>query len=126
LADQPVPPPEGHQEQGQFYPAPQPLTVDYARRRIRMHYVAESELDALASAGNSLNFVFFGASFGGFVSFFSVLESTNIPDIGPHATFVMLTILFLILSIFFGWKGLQDYRLASRKLKELKESGTGE
>lgn len=43
-----------------------PLTVQYARRTIRMHTVSETELDTVASLSNSIHLAFVGMSFGAF------------------------------------------------------------
>lgn len=85
-----------------------------------MYQVTEDELDNLAARGTSLHWVFFGACFGGLVSFFAVLLSTNLGGM-VFPTFVMLDVLFLILSAFFGVNGYRDWRDAKEKIKEIKK-----
>jgi uncharacterized membrane protein (DUF485 family) len=115
MADNPVPQPAP-----QFDASPQPLAVGYARRRIVMYHVAETELDALVSGGTSLNWLFFGICFGALASFSSVLLSTPIASAKTFATFVALTVVFLIGSVVFGINGWRDYRQVKQRLTSVK------
>jgi hypothetical protein len=64
------------------------ITISLQRRTLTMHSLTETELDALASSGPSVNLGFLGMSFGAFVSFGIVLLTVELRDSMMHATFL--------------------------------------
>ena len=106
-----------------FDPAPQPIAVNYARRRMVMRYVSEQELDAIASLSGSVNLTFFGVFAGVFASFLGVILSSDLSDPTKHATCVAVAMSAGALTIFFAICGVRDYLRSHRKLNELKRGG---
>jgi hypothetical protein len=102
--------------------SPTPLTLQYARRTLRMHSATEAELETIASLGNSVHLAFFGISFGAVIAFSIVLSTITISDPIPHATFMGMDWLSVILTFYFGVRAAVDYRSSRRKLKEIKSS----
>ena len=119
----PILPPQEHGNIN-FGQAPVPLTVNYAPRRVLMYYASESELNELAKSGNSLNWIFFGLCAGGLLSFASVLLSTDITNPKMYATFIAVTIVLSIGTLFFGVNGFRDYGEIQRTLARLKSTET--
>lgn len=99
---------------------PVPLTVEYAQRSIRMHWIAGTELDTVAGLSNSIHLTFFGLCAGAAIAFAVVLTTGNITDPMTHAGYVSALITSGVLAFYFGIRGVRDYRLAKRKLKEIK------
>jgi hypothetical protein len=100
--------------------APVPLTVDYAPRRLTVHHVSGTELDTIASLGNSLHLTFFGWCGGAAVAFAIVLTTVAITDPTTHAGYVAALIVSSVLAIYFGIRGVIDYMAAKKKLREIK------
>jgi hypothetical protein len=96
------------------------VTVEVVPRHLRMHNISESELDALTSDGSTLNLTFFGICFGAFVSFAVVLYTGGVTDPTKHATFSMLTFSCLLMSAFFGIRGVSEYLSWQKKRSEMK------
>ena len=111
----PVPPPQ------QFNSAPLPITCDYTQRQFVMFQITEDELEQLVSGSAPLNWGLFGVCAGGFLSFLSTLLSTTISGLA-FSTFVMLTVLFLILSYFFGIQGYKESQAAQKRVSEIKRT----
>lgn len=101
-------------------PAPAPLTVEYAPRRLTVRYVSDADLDTVASSGNSVHLTFFGLCVGAATTFWVVLKTTTITDLQAHAEFVMLCAGAVVGSIYFGIRGIFDYAKAKRTLREIK------
>lgn len=97
-----------------------PITVEYAPRTLRMHIVAESELDAIASLSNSIHIGFVGASIGSLIAFGIVLATVQLTDPLLHATFVGLTWISGVFTVYFGVRAYLDYRASKEKLNQLK------
>jgi hypothetical protein len=96
------------------------LSVQYARRTLRMHSLSEAELDAVASLSNSIHLAFLGMSLGSFVAFAIVLVTVEIHDSRLYASFVSLAWLSAVLSLYFGVRSIGEYFTARRKLREIK------
>jgi len=101
---------------------PQPLTVQYATRKVMVHTLTSAELDGVASLGNSLNLTFFGLCAGALIAFGIVLSTGSPANPITHATYVALTSVSAMGTLYFGIKAIIDYRESSRKLKALKNS----
>ena len=123
--DKPLPPADRSSDVMVLHSAPQPITVDYAPRRMRMLYVAEHELDTIWSLGASLNIAFFGICAGIFGSFSGILLSTSIADAGKHATCVALDWAFGVLALYFAVCVCRDYRSTSKRLRDIKRGPSG-
>jgi len=107
-------------EPSEILPAsPVPLTVEYARRTLRVHQVTETELLNIASFGNSIHQSFFGLSFGSLVTLASVLVTVKMNDPVTNATFVGLTWISAVFSLYFGARAALDYKASRAKLKEI-------
>lgn len=97
-----------------------PVTVEFAPRTLRMHLVAESELDTIASLSNSIHIGFAGASVGSLIAFGIVLATVQLTDPLLHASFVGLTWISGVFTIYFGVRAYLDYRASKEKLNQLK------
>ncbi len=106
----------------QFSTAPQALTVDYAPRRVVMYHVTGTEIDAIATGGNSvnLNLTFFGLSAGALISFGSVLLSTPISNPKTFATYVALSVASLVGALVFGINGRNAYKSQKQRIEDTK------
>ena len=102
-----------------------PLTVQYARRTLRMLTLTEIELDTVASIGNSVHLAFLGISAGAFIAFGITMLTLPIADPKLFATFAALTALAGILTAYFGVRALIDYRASRAKLSEIKRESSG-
>lgn len=98
----------------------QALTINYPRRTLTVHQVTTSELDTVASLGNSVNLALAGISAGTFTSFAITLATVPIGNPTMAAMFAGVTFASAVASLFFGARAVIDYRESSRKLKELK------
>jgi len=85
-----------------------------------MHWIAGTELDTVAGLSNSIHLTFFGLCAGAAIAFAVVLTTGNITDPMTHAGYVSALITSGVLAFYFGIRGVRDYRLAKRKLKEIK------
>lgn len=85
-----------------------------------MIHVSSSDLDAIASSGNSIHLTFFGLCAGAAISFWGILAAGSITDAKTHAECVMLCFASVVLAVYFGIRGGIDHSAAKRKLKELK------
>ena len=120
MADIPNPPLPEDGANIHFAPAPAPLTVNYAQRRVVMYYVSESELNDLAKSGTSINWLLFGLCAGGFLSFLSVLLSTDITSPKKFATFVALTFVLGIFTVLFYVNGRRENKQVRGTLARIK------
>ena len=87
-----------------------------------MYYASESELNDLAKSGNSLNWIFFGLCAGGLLSLMGVLLSTEITSPKMYATFIAVTIVLGLGTLFFGVNGYRDYREIQKTLTRIKSN----
>lgn len=85
-----------------------------------MHQVSDTELDAIVSGGNSIHMTFFGLCGGVVVTCVVVLTTVTMTDPVTHAGYVAALIVCGVLGLFFGIRGVSDYRTNKRKLKEIK------
>ena len=97
----------------------QSCTVEIVPRHLKMHSVSETELDAIASGGGSINLTFFGICIGAAISFGIVLRTTNLEAFNK-ALFWMLFGAALLMGTYFGVFGIRDYRASKQKLKDIK------
>jgi hypothetical protein len=96
------------------------LTLHYARRTLKMHYVTEPELESLASGATEVNLTFLGMSLGMFVAFALVLVTGTIPDVRYFTSIVSLTWISGISTVYFGAKSFVDHRDARRRLAAIR------
>ena len=101
-------------------PVPVPLTVEYVPRSMRMIPISSHELDNVASLGNSIHLTFFGLCAGAAIAFAIVLTTGNVTDPMTHAGYIAVLIASGVLSLYFGIRGVIDYRAAKRKLSDIK------
>jgi hypothetical protein len=101
-------------------PASASVTVEIIPRRLTVHYVSGSDLDTIASLGNSIHLTFFGLCSGAAITFWVVLKTANVTDPRTHADFIMLCAGAVVGAVYFGIRGIADYRRAKRTLKEIK------
>ena len=85
-----------------------------------MHMVSETELDTVATMGASVHLGFFGMGFGALIAFGIALLTIEIPDPRTYAAFVAMFAVSVVASLYFGTRGVLDYRAARRKLREIK------
>jgi hypothetical protein len=102
-----------------FDTAPQPLTIQYAKRSVVMLTVTKDELESVSGLGGSLYLAFFGICLGALVSFSIVLSTTSIASPFAFAAYVALTAISAIGTLLFGVKSIQEYRACRRRLKQL-------
>jgi len=107
-------------EQVRFVKSEQPLTVEIIPTNLKVFQISEDTIERLKSGSTSLNWLFFGICFGALASFSSVLLSTPIQNAKTFATFVALTVVFLLGSAVFGVNGWRDYREIRDKVLEIK------
>jgi len=100
--------------------SPRSVTIYYEPRTLRMHQVTEAELDAVASLSNSVHQTFLGMAFGSLIAFAIVLGTVEIRAPLSHATFVGLTWISAVFTLYFGIRAVIDYKASRQKLKELK------
>ena len=92
------------------------LTIKQSPRTLKVLQVLESELDAITSIGISIHLTFFGISFGSLVSFSVVLGTVNpLPN-----WFAGMVWVSALASSYFGILCIRDFRLARRKISDLK------
>jgi hypothetical protein len=113
-------PPENGAPKNVVSAAPVPLTVNYIPRSLTMIHVSSSDLETLSSSGNSIHLTLFGVCFGAATSFGGVLATTVVANPLVFGAYVGLCCGSSILSVYFGLRGISDYRAAKRKLGELK------
>jgi hypothetical protein len=100
--------------------ADQALTFEVVPRHLKMHNISEYELDALSEGGGTLNWTFFGISFGSLISFGVVLYVGNVTDPTKHAMLAMLTFGSLIMSGYFGIRGAIESSNWQKKRDQIK------
>lgn len=125
MAEEPLPPAQNN-DSPPYVPSGRgagPLTVDVIGSVVRMHYVPESDLEALATGGaiSSLSLVFFGICFGGFATCWSAAYSGSITDPHKLSMFWVLTIAFVVMTAFFGVVAGIYIAKQQSKLRELKK-----
>src|SRR5437870_5091008 len=98
------------------------VELDYRRRRMGIHPLSTAEVRNLATGGNPLNALFFGAAFSLAVGAFFVLVTIPLDPI-PHATVVGIFIPSLVLSFYFGAKAWIDWQAVQAKIKEIVGNG---
>ena len=91
-------------------------TIKQSPRTLKVLRVLELELDAITSIGTSIHLTFFGISFGSLVSFSVVLGTVN-TLLNWLAGMVWAS---AITSLYFGVLYFRDFRLARRKISDLK------
>jgi hypothetical protein len=89
-----------------------------------MLHISTSELDAVASSGNSVHMGLLGISGGALIGFATTLATVTITDAMTFAAFVALTAVSAMFSLLFGVRAVTDYRATSRRVKELKAAVT--
>jgi hypothetical protein len=97
----------------------QSCTVEIIPRRLKMHNVSESELDALASGSTSINLTFFGICLGAAISFGIVLRTTTLEPFSK-AVFEALFFSSLVMGAYFGVFGVKDHRASKKRLSDIK------
>jgi len=102
-------------------PTYSPITLELVPRHLKMHYVNETELDAISSVANSMNMTFFGICSGAFISFGSVVWSGSLPDPNRYALFNMLTYGNGLLSVYFLIQGIREYLANNKRVKDIKQ-----
>ena len=97
------------------------LIVEYTPRRMRMLTLAEYELDDLASGSPSVHFALLGISFGALVAFGITLATVDIAAPRTFASFVALTAVSSLASLFFGANAIRGELSRRRRLRRLKQ-----
>ena len=88
-----------------------------------MHYVSDTELRNLATAGSgSVNLGFFGICVGLFGGCIITLATVEITNPITHASFVAGSLVTGIMTLYFGIMALRDFLAVRQKLKELREN----
>jgi hypothetical protein len=98
------------------------ITISYSRRTVKMHHVTQTELEAMASLGNSVNLAFLGISVGSLVAFVITLATVDIANPAKYASFVGLMWISAVASLYFAVRSLIDARSAKRRLREIVNS----
>ena len=114
--------PEEHNLEG-LDVTPQPLTIQYAKRSVIMLTVTREELYSVSGLGGSLYLGFFGICLGGLIAFAVVLTTTTISSPITYGSYVALTGVSALGSLFFGIKSIQEYIGCKRRLKRLTQEG---
>lgn len=90
-------------------------------RDIHMFRITDVELDALTTSHHSLNLFFFSLCLGALIVFVITLVTIALPD-RTFATFIALTVLSVLLGIYFGLKALGERRQINRGIRQIRES----
>jgi len=85
-----------------------------------MHFLSESELDALTTLNSSVDLTFFGISSGALITLFVTLLTVQISDAKKFAAFVGATIIAAVFTLMFGARAISAHRAARKKLEEIK------
>jgi len=97
-----------------------PVSVSYARREVRMHSVTDSELDSIASLGNSVEMTLFGICAGALITLLVTVLTVKIQSPLEFSAFISATIVSFLSTLFFGVRSRSSYKAAQRKLAEIK------
>jgi hypothetical protein len=90
-------------------------------RDIHMYRITDMELNALKSGQYSLNLSFFSLCIGAFIAFVIALCTATMSD-KIFAVFVALTVLVMILAIYFGLKALGERRQLNSHIEQIREN----
>jgi len=87
-----------------------------------MHRLTTQELDDFLSANTGVHFGFFGLALGAMVSFGITLLTGQIQAPRVFASFVALTAVSLIFTVFFGARTLIEYKRVKKRVEDIKHS----
>jgi len=99
--------------------AAQSYTVEFVPGHVKMHTISEDKLDMLASGTTSIHLTFFGICLGAAISF-GVILYNGVLDPFHKASYQSLLFAVMVLSAYFGVRGISDYIGSRTKLKEIK------
>ena len=91
-------------------------------RDIHLYQITETELDSLKSNFDSLSLGFCSMCLGALIGFLVPLVTAPLSD-KMFAVFVSLTVVLLLLTVFFGAKWLSDRKAAKKRIKQIQERG---
>lgn len=96
------------------------VTVETAPRHMKFVRVAVDELEDLKSSNSTLELAFFGISFGALLTLGTTLSTVTL-DGNVKVVFVVLTVVFVLASAYFGlatWRGERRWRGRIERLKQ--------
>lgn len=97
-----------------------PVTLTYAKRDVTMYTVSGSELDTVASLGNSIELTFWGVATGAFISLLIVVTTGAFTSPVAFGGYVAATIVSGVGMLFFGARACLSFQGAKKKLREIK------
>jgi membrane protein implicated in regulation of membrane protease activity len=101
---------------------PHGISLHTVPRSLKMLCVFETELDAVSTLGASVHLTFFGIAVGAAIAFGLTLATVTLSGPRTFAAHVALFAVSSAGSMYFGIRGVGDYRRASKKLKDIKEN----
>ena len=116
----PLPPAPAPQLHIDFQPAADTVTVDFGHRTIRTYRVADQELHALSAPSSSPSLALFGVMIGVTATCVATLASTDITAPVTKAAFTIGVCAFFVLSLFFGWQAVREWRRARAVVQQLR------
>src|SRR5690348_11598342 len=105
-------------------PSDDSVIIAYRKRKLIMHYIFESELKTLGTFNlqAGIHIGLFGVGLGSFITFLITLLTVALPSPTMFASFLALTVVSGIASVYFGVRTAIDIREAKRQINEIIES----
>ncbi len=105
---------------GEGEPSPNVEVVTHPRK-LHMYQVTEAELGTIQEVGQrfSLEISFFALLFGALITLLITLTTVSISDPKMYSSYVAVTIISALGSLYFGIRAIIDYRNAKKKIKLL-------
>jgi hypothetical protein len=109
MADEETSPPAVLPAESRFIGQDSSILLYREQRRVRVHEVTDTEIDALRDSAPALSLTFFGIFVGAAVGFGAAWASETTSD-RVHAAFVALFFVSVILSAYFGVSSYRAWR----------------
>jgi len=90
-------------------------------RQIEVYAVTRPELDTLISFYNSIHIAFLGLATGALIAFSIILSTVDDLGARTHQTFVALTAVSAISTLYFAGKTIFDLRAARQKVADIRK-----
>jgi hypothetical protein len=96
-----------------------PIRLVSRPRTLHIFGVSEQERDSLSEPSGSLHLTLFGAAVGAFLTLLVTVATLDMGD-RAFATFIALTVVSGVFSLYFGARGVIDHRRARKLVARLK------